>query len=366
MEGVPGARRFPAVRRDRRRHILCSAVVQKAVAVPKAPEGSRAKFAGGGVRSAHVRELGAHVVQEQVGVGPERLPGQGGGSGRAGPQLLTVAGCAADLAEERGALREGVPGGAGRGWGGGRRRQEADVLGQVAQRRRIDLGVGHGVGVRGDGDTVARLLDRVGRRREAELEAQRGVDEIFQRGRVALAAEAGRASVGKPWQPARNAVAVEVVRIGPLGQHRVGNGLDQAEAEQRGGGHEGGGGGRRGNLFGAHAVRDQEVGGAALDVVAAFRVEKVAAAVREAGRLEDAYPLCAATSHGGLIVTVAAPFLVVERAEPLVGGCEALEEGAAKEEAPALSRAEAGHGFAGGAGWFGWNVAACGQREACQ
>ena len=101
------------------------------------------------------------------------------------------------------------------------------------------------------------------------------------------------------------------------------------------------------DLFGPHPVRDQEVRRPALDVVAPFGHEEVTAAIREPGRLDDADPCARAPDHG-LIVAVAASLGVVERAEPLVGGGEALEEGAAEEEPSPLPAVEPGDRFTQG------------------
>ena len=85
--------------------------------------------------------------------------------------------------------------------------------------------------------------------------------------------------------------------------------------------------------------------------------QQVAAAILEAGGLEDAQPLDPAPSRNRLVVTVAAPFPVVERAEPLVGGGEALEEGTADQEPasfaggqPGKRLSESRQGFGVGAG----------------
>ena len=191
-----------------------------------APERRGAPFGAGGLElGAAVGEAGAHVVEEQVGVGEDELVGDGGDGMLAGAVARGMALMAAGGEEQLGAaLAVGIAAGGGDGQG-------VDVEDDVVEEIGGDFGgaaVGRGEAI-GLGRSAGRSrLERVG---DADVAVEGGGDLRVDRGLVGLPAEAACFAAGQNVDAAGDAVAVGVLRVGELLQALERDRLEQAVAE---------------------------------------------------------------------------------------------------------------------------------------
>src|SRR6266480_483211 len=121
------------------------AVVQEMLGAAQVEERLGTKVRRGGEAEADIGQVGPHVVQQEVGVGGERLVPQGRHGAVPGAQRRDVTGRAPDLGEEVAA----VPSVFAELQRRGRREEAHEVVGEV-ERVLADLRIGRGVHTRGD------------------------------------------------------------------------------------------------------------------------------------------------------------------------------------------------------------------------
>src|SRR5574341_822230 len=338
--GSAGTRSFATVGRDRVTHVERAAVVEEHFAVAEPGENARADLRRQSTRGADISQARAQVVQQQVGIEECAFAIQRRDVTRARRETGDVTGGTAEAGEETLAPNHGVSRRVGRLGSGRERTQEADEIRQPLHRGQIDLGVRRGVAPLRQRSPVESLLGGPQGVRQAHLQAQRGADEIHQRGDVRLATESSHGAVRGASRPPRDAIAILIFGIRPAQDLVFRNDLHQTKTEQKRCGEASarGRGGWDGFAFNAECFEDGR--GLPPNVLPAVALEIVTGRRRHEPRGLD-HPLLAGPAARRVRVTGAALVLVEQRPQPLIRREDLVKERLAGVELRQLRRPKA-------------------------